>query len=102
MFRHEPTEQDQTIVDITINKNLEVGDPYCQECSKRFSQQHNLKPHINKIHGGSTTSKGQQVCNPIVSTYKAAKIACDNCEKNIQGQIQFEKTHRKNALKVQY
>ena len=68
------SEQDQTILDVPINKNLEGGTPYCKECNKTFSQQNNLKQHMNTMHGGTTSSKRKHVCNPIV-----AKTACDKC-----------------------
>ena len=71
------SEQDQTILDVPINKNFEGEIPYCQECNKKFSQNNNLKQHINTMHGGTRNGKRKQVYNPIISANKAAKTACD-------------------------
>ena len=78
------SEQDQTILDVPINKNLEGEIPYCQECNKKFSQQNNLKQHMNTMHGGTLNVNRKQVYNLIVSANKAEKTACDKCEQTFR------------------
>ena len=51
------SEQDQTILDVPINKNLEGGIPYCQECNKKYSQQQLKTTHKNNAWRYNKTVK---------------------------------------------